>query len=105
MEVFIEQAEEMYFEGPDNPQEFAELILKLTNMKSNDSSIVELRTFYGTNEIKVIQLMEGRTYSPERVIHSHNGITLEIRDIEIGAVPLLELMDQHDGVYHYFIAQ
>ena len=76
MEVYIEEAVEYRFEGPANTEQFGYLILQLVNMKSNDSSIIEVRTFYDTNDIKVVQVQDNKTYSPVNTVQANGGTLL-----------------------------
>lgn len=108
MEVYIEEATSYLFEGPSDTDQFAHLILQLINMKSNDRSIIEVRTYYGTDEIKVVQLIDNATYSPVDLVKSYNGRIIYEDPINVASVSQDDLyyeLGDDDNVEEYFIGR
>lgn len=108
MEVYIEEATSYLFEGPSDTDQFAHLILQLINMKSNDSSIIEVRTYYGTDKIKVVQLVDNATYSPVDLVQSYDGRIKYVDPINVASVSQDDLyyeLGDDDNVEEYYIGR
>lgn len=49
-------------EGSSDIGEFSKAILLLTNLKANNEEVIEFRTFYGSNKIRIIAFSENDSY-------------------------------------------
>lgn len=96
----MEKREVIYYsvDGFNNIKDFAEAILILTNLKSNDLGIIDLKTHEGTNVITIIAEEENDSWISSyvgEIIDKEKGFMLELdaNDITRKAQSEIDVID------------